>query len=137
MSGRLEENGLVRLNTRTAVNLNAAPASDMSLYEVPSGKNAIVTQVIIRSVSADALLAVVTFGRYLDGNCDQWLSDITLAALDATDKVGIINKGLSDLTILHAQDLLVAGDEFGVQITTAAGAGSTCTMDTFGYEFDA
>ncbi|KKL81562.1 hypothetical protein LCGC14_1993500 [marine sediment metagenome] len=127
--------GLMRLANRILINLNAVAPSEMSLYQVPLNKEALPVMVILRELSADAANAVVTFGLYgVAGNVDQWLSDVTLSGFDAVDKGGVIMPIPAATPVV--QDLLTAGQEFGVEITTAAGGACTCTMDTFGYEWD-
>jgi len=126
--------GLMRLASRTLVNLNAAAPSEMSLYQVPVGKEALPVMVLVKDLSGDAANSVVTFGLY-GGACNQWLSDITLSGFDATDKVGVVMPVPASTPIV--QDVFTATQEFAVEVTTAAGGACTCTMDTFGYEWDA
>ena len=130
-----KDRGIMRLASRLLVNLNAAALSEMSLWTCPLNKAGIPTMIGVRDLSADAALAVVTFGLYgVAGNMDQWLSDVTLAGFDSTDKAGVIMP-VPNMTPV-VQDIIIAGQEFGVEITTAAGGACTCTMDTFGYEWD-
>lgn len=133
--------GLMLLNTRTLVNLNAAAASEMSLYQVPNGKNGAVTHCFAREFSASAKSVVMSFGLYSPpaGNCNHFMSDVVFSDIDAIDKCGIIQKAMSDLAGLpriKGQDILTAGQEFGTIVETPQGGACTCTVDTFGYEWD-
>jgi len=127
--------GLMRLNSRTLINLNAVAPSEMSLYQCPVGKAALPVMIVVREMSTDATNSVVTFGLYgVAGDCDEWLSDVTLSGFDAIDKVGVVMPIPAATPVV--QDALTAAQEFGVEVTTAAGVACTCTMDTFGYEWD-
>jgi len=127
--------GLARLAERSDVNLNAAVDSEMTLYTVPSGREAMIIAVLPHELSADAALAVITLGKR-GGSCDEFMSDVTLARLDAVDKVGIIQPHSNPSEVAYVQDRLVAGDEFGIEITTAAGGACTGTFTTIGYEWE-
>lgn len=133
--------GLMRLASRTGVNLNAAAASEMSLYQVPVGKSAAVTHCFCRDFDASAKSVVTSFGLYDPpaGNCDDFISDVIFSDIDATDRCGVIQKAMSDLAGLpriKGQNVLTATQEFGVIIETPQGGACTCTIDTFGYEWD-
>ena len=131
--------GLMRLASRTLVNLNAAATSEMTLYQVPVGKEAAVTHVFVRDLSASAKSVTGSLGLR-GGNCDEFISDVTFSDLDATDKCGVIQKAMSDLAgvpRIKGQQVLTATQEFAFEVGTAQGGACTCTMDTFGYEWDA
>jgi len=136
-----KDRGLMRLATRSAINLNAAAGSEMSLYQVPLGKSAAITHCFCRNFSATAISAVASFGLYSPpaGNCNQFISDVVFSDIDAVDKCGIVQKAMSDLAGLpriKAQDVFTAAQEFGIIVETAQGAACTCTVDTFGYEWE-
>jgi len=131
--------GLRKLASRALVNMNAAADSEITLYTVPTGKEAAVTHVLLRTLSASAKSAMGTFGLR-GGNCNEFISDVIFSDLDATDKCGIVQKPISDLAGVArvvGQQLFVAADEFAYEVTTPQGAACTCTMDVFGYEWDA
>lgn len=129
---RLKEKAITLLSSTASVDLNAAVDTETSLYTVPTGCDAIITHIVIRNVSANAASAVVTFGE-TGGTCDEFRGDQTLSGLSAAGKYTVIylDQGTSDTP--EAGTELDAGDSFGVEITTAAGSASTCTIDVFGY----
>jgi len=57
----LKKNAIALLGTITGVNLNVVAAT--TLFTVPPLEEAVVTHVIIRDVSADALIAQITLGQ--------------------------------------------------------------------------
>lgn len=130
----LNENAITRLSTTASVNLNAAADTEASLYTVPTGKTCIVTHIVIRTMSADAASAVVTFGK-TGGSCDEWRGDQTLSGLDGTTKYTVLylDQGTNDTP--EAAVLFDAADVVGVEITTPAGSASTATIEVFGYLF--
>jgi hypothetical protein len=99
---------------------------------VPVGKTALVTHIVIHSISADANNAVVTFGK-TGGACDEFRGDQTLSGLSAAGKYTVIylDQGVNDTP--EAADEFDAGDEVGVEITVAAGNSCAVTVDVFGY----
>jgi len=125
----LKEKALTLLGS-ASVNLNAAGATEVSLFTVPPGKTAIVHSVAVRSLSANATASVVTLGK-TGGNCDEFLGDQTLSGLNGTTKAAILQPVPNATPV--AQTILAAGESFGCEITTAAGITCTCTMDVFGY----
>jgi len=128
----LNENAITLLETTAGVNLNAAAGTETALYTVPAGKTALVTHIVIHSVSADANLSVVTFGK-TGGACDEFRGDQTLSDLDAAGKYTVVylDQGVNDTP--ESATEFDAGDEVGVEITTAAGNSCTCTMSVFGF----
>lgn len=130
--------GLMRLASRTLVNMNAAADSEMTLYQVPVGKAGAPTHIMCRDFSASAKSAVGTFGLR-GGNCNEFISDVIFSDLDAIDKCGVIQKAMSDLggvARIKGQQVLTATQKFAYEVTTPQGGVCTCTMDVFGYEWD-
>ena len=134
--GHLRELAITLLESTAAVDLNGAPGTETALFEVPAGKIALVTHIVIRNMSADAAAAVVTFG-VTGGACDEFRGDQTLSGLDAAGKYTVVylDQGTNDTP--EAATEFDAGESVGVEITTAAGGACTCTMDVFGYLVDA
>ncbi len=130
----LRENAITLLGSTSGVDLNAAGATETGLFTVPTGKTCIVTHIVIRTMSADAANAVVTFGK-TGGTCDELRGDQTLSGLDGTTKYTTIylDQGTSDTP--EAGAMFTAGEVVGVEITTQAGGACTCVMDVFGYLF--
>lgn len=129
---KLNENAVTLLESTASVDLNGAADTETSLYTVPTGKTCFVTHIVIRNMSADAASAVVTFGK-TGGTCDEWRGNQTLSGLDGTTKYTVLylDQGTNDTP--EAGVKFDAADVVGVEITTAAGSASTCTMDVFGY----
>lgn len=126
--------GIMKLGTRKGVNLDAAVASEMTLWTCPLNKNGVPTEFVFRDPTGDAALAVATIGLR-GGNCNEILSDITLSGLDAVDKVAIVRPVPAMTPVV--QDVITPGQEVALEITTQAGGACTVTIDTFGYEWDA
>lgn len=122
------------LASKSGVDLNAVADTEAVLFIVPTGKKAIVSAVVIHTLSADADAAVITLGK-AGGNCDEFLGDQTLSNLDGVTKAAIL-QAVPNATPV-AQTILAAGESFGVEITTAAGGACTATFDVFGYLIDA
>ncbi len=128
----LKEYSISLLESTASVDLNGAVDTETTLYTVPQGKEAIITHVVIRNVSADAASAVVTFGE-TGGTCDEFRGDQTLSGLSAAGKYTVIYLDQSTSDTPEAGTELDAGDTFGVEITTAAGSACTVTIDVYGY----
>jgi hypothetical protein len=113
-----------------SVNLNGTAADETALYTVPAGHTFIPAMVILRDLSASATSAVITLGKAA-GNCDEFLGDQTLSALDGTTKVGILQPIPHGTTADGIE--FTAGQIFAMEITTAAGIACTAVADVFGY----
>ncbi len=129
----LKEKALTLLSSTASVDLDAANGTEKLLYTVPTGKTAIVTHVVIRSLSASAASAVVTLG--VTGTADEWRGDQTLSALDGTTKYVVLycDQGTNDTP--EGGILFTSGVGFFLEITTKHGSSVTATIDVFGYEF--
>jgi len=136
MSGRLEENCLVRLGSAT-VDLAAVAGTEVILYTVPTGKKAVPVLTVARDFDEAVDEAVVTLG-ITGGDCDEFLGDQTLTVIGASyADEALILQPIPNATPVAAL-LLDAAESFGCEITTAETTGTaTCIMDVFGYEFDA
>ena len=133
---RAKEKTLSLLGSAT-VDLAAVAATEVSLYTVPSGKQAVPVMAIARDFDEAVDEAVVTLGK-TGGNCDEFLGDQTLTNITA----GFADEALIMQPIPNATPVaalvLDAAESFGVEITTAETTGAaTCVMDVFGYEYDA
>lgn len=103
-----------------------------TVYTVPTGKEAIVTHVIIRNPSGSLDSGGTGDWDIGDGaNADTWVTATDLDSLTATTDCIIIVAPTTKYTIFDA------GDTFGIKPVTGASADRTATMDVFGYEFDA
>lgn len=134
-SPTVKERAIALLGSTASVDLDAANGTEKLLYTVPTGKIAIPTHVVIRTLSADASSAVVTFG--VTGTADEWRGDQALSALDGTTKYVVIycDQGTNDTP--EGGILLTAGVGFYMEITTKHGTAATATVDVFGYIYDA
>jgi fatty acid/phospholipid biosynthesis enzyme len=126
----LNEIAIKKLATVTGVNLNGAPTTETTLFTVPPSKTAIITHVVIRSLSASAASAVITLG-ITGGACNEFLGSQTLTNLNGTTKAAILQPVPNATPV--AQTLITAGNSFGVEIGTAHGSAVTATFDVFGY----
>lgn len=125
--------GIMLLSSTASCDLDAANGTEKLLYTVPIGKTAIITHVVIRTLSASAANAVVTFG--VTGTCEEWRGDQTLSALDGTTKYVVLysDQGTNDTP--EGGILFTAGVGFYMEITTKHGSAVTATIDVFGYLF--
>lgn len=93
----LNEESISLLASVSSVDLNAAGATEKTLYTVPPGKEAIIDHVVICDMSADALAAVITLGK-AGGSCDEFLGDTILAGLDGITKAAKLRQMFYRLT---------------------------------------
>ena len=133
MGADLKEKSLGLLSSTASCDLDAANGTEKLLYTVPAGKTAIVTHVVIRTLSADASSAVVTFG--VTGTADEWRGDQTLSALDGTTKYVVIDNDQGTNDTPEGGILFTTGVGFYMEITTKHGTAATATIDVFGYLF--
>lgn len=128
-----KEKVIALLSSTASVDLDAANGTEKLLFTVPKGKTAIVTHVVIRTLSASAASAVITLG--VTGTADEWRGDQTLSALDGVTKYVVLycDQGTNDTPeggILFAETV-----GFYMEITTKHGSAVTATFDVFGYLF--
>lgn len=125
---RLEECSIGLLASATVNLQNADPKS--TVYTVPTGKKAIVTEVVIRNPTAS--LADGTSFSIGDGaSADTWKTSVSLTTLTATTDCIVIAPPTAKFTVFDA------GDAFGILPVTGATANADATMMVFGIEFDA
>ena len=125
---RLEECSIGLLASGTVNLQNADPKS--TVYTVPTGKKAIVTQVVIRNPTAS--LADGTSFSIGDGaSADTWKTAVNLTTLTASTDCIVIAPPTAKFTVFDA------ADAFGIIPATGATANADATMMVFGVEFDA
>lgn len=126
----LNENSICRLNTVSSVDMKTAGAT--TLFNVPSGKSAVITHIVIRALSASLSSGTdYNFG----GNSSDY-NDFK----DAVNLSGITG-GSTVYTIVtqHQGGSIVssvlqsAGDAFKINVITGSSAACTATIDTYGY----
>lgn len=101
-------------------------AAKTTLFTVPSGYKAVVTEVIVRQPT-DTLGNDYDFG---DGaNADTWKQAVDLSGVGTTDYYVIRNDG-ADIAVFDAADV------FGVKPAgSGAGSAAEASIDVFGYIF--
>jgi len=130
----LRDNAIAMLSSTSGVDLDAAAATETVLYTVPLGSTAIVTHVVIRTLSASAASAVVTFGAG-GGAADEWRGAQVLSALDGVTKYVVLYNDQGTNGTPEGGILFAAGTTFAIEITTKHGVAVTATVDVFGYLF--
>ena len=129
-----KENVLALLSSTALCDLNAVAGTEKSLYTVPAGKECVIDHIIMREFSAACGTAVVTFGK-TGGTCDEFLGDQTLTNISGTGDYLIVSP-VPNATPPKAE-FFTAAQVFAMEITTAEGSALTCTVDVFGYLYDA
>jgi len=124
------------LSSTASCDLNAAGATEKSLYTVPAGTFLIVDHVVMHTFSADATAAVLTFGK-TGGDCDEYLGDQTLTGITAAFATQSLRLTVVPNATTVVQSLFTAGQVFAMEITTASGVACTCTIEVWGHLVDA
>ena len=133
----LNHAAIALVGSESSVALDAVAGTEKVLFVVPAGKKFIPVMVIIRTIDEAIDECVVTFG-ITGGTCDEFLGDQTLTVVGAgyADEALIIQPVPNATTV--AALILDAAESFGMEITTAESTGTpTCTIDVFGYLYDA
>jgi len=126
------EVGCGLLESTPAVDLNAVAAT--TIYQVPVGMKCVIHYIVVRNVSADALIAAGSFGQV--GALTDFLGIQTLGTnLDGAGKAGICMPIPAAVTVGIVE--YTAGEIIQFDCTTAAGGVCTCTMDVYGSLADA
>ncbi len=130
----IKEKAIALISSTASCDLDAANGTEKSLYTVPAGKTLVVTKVILHTFSADALAAVLTFGK-TGGTCDEYLGDQTLTGITASYATQALRLTVVPNATPVVQSLFTAAQVFAMEITTKAGSACTCTIDVYGYIF--
>jgi hypothetical protein len=130
----LKEKAISLLSSTASCDLDAANGTEKALYTVPTGKVLVVDHIVMRAFSAACGTAVVTFGK-TGGTCDEFLGDQTLTNISGTGDYLIVSP-VPNATPPKAE-FFTAAQVFGMEITTKEGSALTCTIDVFGYLYDA
>jgi len=121
-----KETNISLLASVESVDLDAVAST--TLYTIPAGKKLVVDHIKIRELSADAGSAVVTFGQ--SGAKTDFVAAQTLSNLSAAGKAGKVQPVPSATTPVIVE--YTAGTAFVIDVTTAAGAACTATVEVFG-----
>ena len=121
------EKGVMILGTVDLVNLNSAAFT--ALYTGRPGQTFIVDHVKLRKLSANATNLVATFGK--STSASDFVAARTFSNLSAAGKSCKIEP--VPATTPAAITEYVAGDIFGITVTTPAGIACTATFDVFGH----
>ena len=133
----LQEIGLFTLlGSTAAVSMQEVATTEAVLFTCPPDKEAIITAVVIRELSAGCPTAVMTFG-ISGGACDEFLGDQTLTNADGVTKYVVLYPDQGTSQTPEGGTILTAGDEFAMEVTTQDADGGTATIDVFGYLYDA
>jgi hypothetical protein len=132
-----KEKGLMLISTTASVNLAAAAGTEKVLYTVPTGKYLVPVLVVLREFSADehGTPPIITLGIG-GGDCDEFLGDQTLTVTANYAEEHIILQPVPAASPVKV-DRIAAASTFSLEITQANGAALTCTVDVFGYLYDA
>lgn len=129
--------GLIGMLARELTcDLNAAQATEKSLFTVPAGTILIVDHVRLHTFSADTGNAVVTFG-HTGGTCEEFLGDQTLSGITASYAGQTLKLEIVPAATPVAGVPFTAAEVFAMEITTAAGSACTCTVEVWGHLIDA
>lgn len=134
---QLNENAITLVASVTAIALDAAADTEKELYTVPTGKKFIPVMVIAHTFDEAIDEAVVSLGK-VPGTCEEFIATQTLTNITASfaDQALILQPVPAATPPLGL--ILDAAEVFGMEITTAETTGTpTCTMDVFGYLYDA
>jgi hypothetical protein len=116
---------VARLASVSGIDVGAAASTH--LYTVPLGRTCIITKVYIRGASGtfdQATDPVMNIGW--DGTASNVVASATLTTPTAATQV-------IPLTVLATQTVGAAGAILHFNVTTAATAATTCTVEVFGY----
>ncbi len=127
----LNEECVSLLASVTGVDLNSVAFN--SLYQCPPGKKWIPVAVVPRNLSATAASAQASLGE--SASQTDFLGTQTLSNLNAAGKAAILQPipNATPVAIVEYDE----DDDFGLDVTQAAGSACTATFDVFGYEYDA
>ena len=127
----LPPRGVKLLASVAAVDLNSVAFN--SLYQCAAGKTWIPVFVVMRNLSADAASTLATLGE--SASQTDFLGTQTLSNINAAGKAAILQPipSATPAAIVEYDE----NDDFGIDITQAAGSACTATFDVFGDERDA
>lgn len=124
--GNLKELSIALLSSTTGVDMTST--SKQTLYTVPSGNTAYVTQIVIVDPTA-SLAGGTSFSFGSNSAGDNWMSGVDLSSVTTA------NTGFTTVQPSNGAESIeaAAGSDFGINAATAASASScTATVMVFG-----
>lgn len=118
-------NAIQRLATVTGI--NGKTVANTTLYTVPVGKQAIITDVIVRVTASNTPLAALTAGVGVNANADDIFAAVALTGLlnlNSLYRMGVVPLGI----VAQAADVIKFGIDVGATATTL-----TLSVDLIGY----
>lgn len=132
----LKEKSLSLLGSGT---INGQTTTKQTIYTVPSGKILIPVMIMIHSPSA-TLAGLVDMDIGGNAGADDWLQQVTLAALTATTDYASIwqpEQAAGPPIVPVKKTVYAAATVFGVDIQTGSTGAATFVADLFGYLINA
>lgn len=131
MGINLKDKAVALLASVAGVDLNSVAFNN--LYRCAPGKKWIPIAVVMRKLSATAASALATLGE--SASQTDFLGTQTLSNINAAGKAAILQPipNATPVAIVEYDE----DDDFGLDVTQAAGSACTATFDVFGYEYNA
>lgn len=124
----LVTNGLSLLGTVTGINLLNTGAT--TLYTVPSGKTAYVTEVLIRITAVTTFISGATVSVGKSASYNEWLAATAMGALSATNQFRLLSHSAAGLLYQS----FAAGEIVALNVTIGATSTAlTAACDVYGY----
>ena len=128
----LKKSAIGLLATKTGVNLNAVAST--TLFTVPALEEAVITHVVIRDLTADAVACVITLGQ--SGAATDWLGSTNIGTnLTAAAKTMLllpkVNDGSFTGSVAWDPGSIADGDEEAKDITVTGAALGDFTLVSF------
>lgn len=131
MSVELKEKSRALLSSTALCDLSSAATA--TLYTVPAGKTAVITNIVVRNASASlSSVTSIAFGNN-SATFDNWDSARTLAAVTAATLAIDLIPTLPADSVTQVTTVCSESTNFSYKVTT--GAAVTATIDVFGYLF--
>lgn len=116
------------LGTTTGIDLKSAAAT--TLYTVPVGKTAYITEIVIRITAVNTFAAGATIGVGKSASFNEWLAATAMGALSATNQFRLLSHSAAGLIYQS----FAAGEVVAINVTIGATATTlTAACDVFGY----
>lgn len=119
---------IVKLGTVTGIDLKSTGAT--TLYTVPSGKTAYITEILIRITAVSAFISGATLGVGKTPSYNEWLAATAMGALSSTSQFRLLSHSAAGLIYqsFEATEVVAVNVTVGAVSTTL-----TAACDVFGY----